>query len=214
MTGPATDDPRAAATGTARGSGAPRRRLRRLLRGRHVFVILVSLGVLVVGSSVAAAMVARSLVHPETVRPVVSFASGVVKMGNSSSGTAIVSRSKMVPGDAVSGQVVISNRSLRQAAFHLYARNLVDAPGPGGGRLSQKLLLRVKRVGRSSSRRATVYYGVFAGLKSVSLGRFAPRESRRYAFTVTFPAGVTATDNRYMASTMSVRFDWSTPRNR
>lgn len=192
-----------------RGTGPERRRLRRMLRGRHVFVMVISVVALVVGSSVAVAMVARSVAHPESVRPVVSFASGIVRMGNSSSGTAIVARSKMVPGDIVTGQVVISNGSLRQAKFHLYTRNLVDTPGPGGGRLSQKLLLRVKRVGRVS-RRATVYNGVFGGLKSVSLGRFAPHESRRYAFTVTFPAGATATDNGYMASTVSVRFDWST----
>lgn len=214
MTGPAGSDPRVTGSGAAHGAGFERRRLRRVLGGRRVFVVVVSLGALVVGSSVAAAMVARSLVLPETVRPVVSFASGGLRMSNSNSGSAILTRSKMVPGETVTGQVVISNSSLRQAEFQLYTRNLVDTPGSGGGRLSQRLLLRVKRVGRVSSRRSTVYNGVFAGLKSVSLGRFAPHESRRYAFTVTFPVGAAVTDNRYMASAMSVRFGWSTSRKR
>jgi hypothetical protein len=187
-----------------------RRRLLRLFMGRRVFVAVISIGVLIGASSVAAAMITRSLVHPETVRPVVSFASGVVQMGNSIAGSAVVSRSKMVPGDTVSGQVIISNGGVRAAEFHLYARNLIDTPGPAGGRLSQRLMLRIKRVGRVSARRATVYNGVFRGLKSASLGRFAPHESRRYVFTVAFPVGTSALDSTYMASSMSVRFDWST----
>ena len=194
---------------TSRDRVSGRRRLRRLF-GRHVFAVAVSIAVLVGGSSVAVAMMARSIADPEMVRPVVSFASGVVQMGNSIAGSAVVSRAKMKPGDTVSGQVIISNGGVRAAEFHLYARNMIDTPGPGGGRLSQRLMLRIKEVGRVSSRRATVYSGVFGGLKSASLGRFAPHESRRYVFTVTFPVGTTAVDSTYMASSLSVRFDWST----
>ncbi len=193
-------------------SARDRRHLPIFLRGRRLAGAIVCMAVLAAGAGVAAAMAGDGGGPAALVKPEVSFASGCVSMMNSSSGNAIVSRQKMVPGDRVSGQVVISNKGRRRARFYLRLGNLTDTPGPFGGRLSEKLVLTVERL--RGARRVRLFSGEFADLSRVYVGLFRPRERRRFVFTVSFPDAGAGQDSKYIRSSMSVVFEWSSRRTK
>ena len=48
----------------------------------------------------------------------------------------------------------------------------------------------------------------------LKLGKFKPRETRTYRFTVLFPAGGTSTDGRFMQASTSLQFNWYARRAR
>jgi hypothetical protein len=135
-------------------------------------------------------------------------AAGKVKITNSHGGDALLGMRHMLPGDHVSGTVRIGNGSKKAPArFYLGLSKLVETKGAGGGRLSYRLVLVVKRL--SSRRRAQVLYrGPLRRMPLMGLGKFRPRETRMYKFTVLFPEGPTSLDNRFQGSAVSLQFTW------
>jgi len=135
-------------------------------------------------------------------------ATGKVKIKNSRGGDALLGMQHMLPGDRVSGTVKIGNGSRKaRARFYLGLSKLVETKGPGGGRLSYRLVLVVKQL--SSRRRAKVLYrGALRRMPLMALGTFRPRETRTYKFTVLFPEGPSSLDNRFQRSAVSLQFTW------
>ena len=133
---------------------------------------------------------------------------GKVKIKNSRGGDALLGMRHMLPGDRLSGTVKIGNASKKaRARFSLGLSKLIETKGPGGGRLSYRLVLVVKRLSRL--RRAQVlYWGPLRRMPLVKLGKFRPRETRRYKFTVLFPEGPSSLDNRFQGSAVSLQFTW------
>jgi hypothetical protein len=135
-------------------------------------------------------------------------ASGRIKIRNSRGGDALVGMRGMLPGDHVAGSVQIGNGSRRlRARFYLGLSRLVETQGRGGGRLSYRLVLTVKRL--SPRRRPQlVYSGPLREMPLLKLGIFRPHETRRYRFTVLFPESGPGMDDRFQAATTSLQFTW------
>jgi len=113
-------------------------------------------------------------------------ATGAVSMTNSRSGHAVVSADDLVPGESVSGSVVIGNTG------DVPMRLRVSGKTAGQGPLADALRLSVR------SGPTTVYSGSMVGLDSAA-GVIQPDSRRRYEFEVSLPA--TAGDSLQGAST-------------
>jgi hypothetical protein len=139
--------------------------------------------------------------------------SGKIRITNSLGRKPIVGKLGMVPSERVSGTVKIGNASRVRARFYLGLSKLVDVQATGGGSLSYRLVLTVKRL--STKRRPQlVYTGPLRQLPLVKLGTFRPRERRIYRFTVLLPEGGPAMDDRFQGATTSLNFNWYARRAR
>jgi hypothetical protein len=116
-----------------------------------------------------------------------------------SGGPMLVARG-LVPGASRSGSMTVGNAGPRPVALRLRAA-VRDEPGPGGGALSQALVLKV-----ADDRGRTVYSGPPASLRAVPAGRLAAGERRRYAFELVMPQD---TPDAVQGAGMSASFDWS-----
>src|SRR5207302_8586634 len=83
----------------------------------------------------------------------------------------------------------------------------VDSPGIGGGRLSERLLLRIDDVTDPGSPRQ-VFFGWLGALPPTALGSAPDGGSRTYEFSVGFPRAPAAGLHAYMAASTSVGFAW------
>jgi len=186
---------------TAQRSTLPGGRLGR----RGLAAALLAAVVLVVLAAVAYAAVS---VPADQTSVKLFSATGKVRIKNSRGGDALLGMQHMLPGDRVSGTVKIGNGSKKAPArFTLGLSKMVETRGPAGGRLSYRLVLIVKRL--STARRAQVLYrGPLRRMPLVKLGKFRPRETRTYKFTVLFPEGPTSLDNRFQGSAVSLQFTW------
>ena len=138
---------------------------------------------------------------------------GRIRIKNSRGGDALVGMQGMLPGDHVAGTVRIGNASRMRARFYLGLSKLVETQGTGGGRLSYRLVLTVKRL--STTRRPQlVYSGPLRQMPLLKLGAFNPRETRTYRFAVLFPEGGTSMDDRFQRATTSLQFNWYARRAR
>lgn len=159
--------------------------------------------------------VAYAAVRPtddETARQL-SQRSGRVRIKNSRGGDALVGMQGMLPGDRTAGTVKIGNASKVRARFYLGLSRLVEVQGAGGGRLSYRLVLTVKRL--STRRRPQVIYsGPLRQMPLLRLGRFRPRETRIYRFSVLFPEGGPSMDDRFQQASTSLQFTWYARRAR
>jgi hypothetical protein len=139
--------------------------------------------------------------------------SGRVRIKNSRGGDALVGMQGMLPGDGTSGTVKIGNASKVRARFYLGLSKLVETPGSGGGRLSYRLVLTVKRVS-ARHRPLLVYTGPLREMPMLKLGVFRPRENRIYLFSVVFPEGGQARDDSFQQASTSLQFNWYARRAR
>lgn len=132
--------------------------------------------------------------------------------GNSRQDSAVLEAGNIAPGGSRSATVTITNRNRVPASFSLTKYGLRERPGRGGGKLSERLDLRVEEVIRQAAP-ATLYSGALDSMPRQTLGTFKPDESRTYRFTVTFsdrPASRPPkfTDNAYMGGSLSLGFHW------
>lgn len=132
--------------------------------------------------------------------------------GNSRQNSAVLDANNIAPGDSRSATVTITNRDRLPASFSLTKHGLREQPGRGGGKLSERLDLRVEEVTAQQSR-AAVYSGALGSMSSQALGTFKPGESRTYRFTVTFSDHRASrppdlADNAYMGGSLSLGFHW------
>jgi hypothetical protein len=139
--------------------------------------------------------------------------SGRVRIKNSRGGDALVGMQGMLPGDSTSGTVRIGNSSKVRARFYLGLSKLVETSGAGGGRLSYRLVLTVKKVA-ARHRPQLVYTGPLREMPMLKLGVFRPRENRTYLFSVAFPEGGPTLDDTYQQATTSLQFNWYARRAR
>jgi hypothetical protein len=133
--------------------------------------------------------------------PVQVFSSGPLIAAESSGGGQL-SIAGMVPGQSRSATIRVSNMGSAAAALSV-AAHLVDRVGPGGGRLSSALTLRVQPVGSDG---APLYVGALAGMPRITLGRIPAGAERALRFTVALPAGA---GNRVAGSSLSAGFAWN-----
>jgi hypothetical protein len=139
--------------------------------------------------------------------------SGRIRIKNSLGGDALVGMQGMLPGDHTSGTVDIGNASKVRASFYLGLSKLVETQGAGGGRLSYRLMLTVKRL-TPNRRPQLVYTGPLRLMPLVKLGVFRPKETRTFRFSVLYPAGGTSVDDRFKGASTSLQFAWYARRAR
>ena len=121
---------------------------------------------------------------------------------NSRDGMPVLTAAEIGPGDSVAGSVTIANSGTLGGAFSLSARDVVDAPGDGGGVLSERLRLAVRDLAAASP----AYDGPLTAADGVPLGYFAPGDVHTYAVSATLPHG--PADNAYAGAATSVRLVW------
>jgi hypothetical protein len=130
---------------------------------------------------------------------------------NSKEGKPVLVARNLVPGEMRSGSVTITNPASSQVRYQLRATNLRDTPGPNGGLLSRRLLLKI--VEQSSRGSRLIFSDSLTRLDTVSLGVWRPGERRTYTFTARLPAGGTPPsprtgDNVYQGSSARVDLLW------
>ncbi len=134
--------------------------------------------------------------------------SGPLKITDSRGRNAILRMRNMKPGDRVAGSVRIGNGSKRiRARISVRLTRWVETPGKGGARFSQRLVLLVQRM-YSRRRPRTLYRGPLRQMRPLRLGTFRPGEKRTYRFTVRFPRGSAAVDNRFQGGSVRMQFTW------
>jgi hypothetical protein len=142
----------------------------------------------------------------------VVLAKGAIHLSNSRAGKSILMGLNMLPGQLVRGWAKIGNPTKLQLAVTLGKSRLIEDAGVYGGRLSQRLLLKVEWI-QNGKRPIPEYWGMLSKMRTVKLGVFKPREVRWYLLTAYFPDGGpsvgTAGDNAYMGADLTVQFDWT-----
>ena len=191
---------------TAQRSTLPGGRLGR----RGLAAALLAAVVLVVLAAVAYAAVS---VPADQTSVKLFSATGKVRIKNSRGGDALVGMQGMLPGDHTSGTVNIGNKSKLRARFYLGLSKLVETQGTGGGRLSYRLVLTVKRLA-VHRRPQLIYSGPLRQMPLIKLGVFRPRETRTYRFAVLFPEGGPSMDDRFQRASTSLQFSWYARRAR
>lgn len=153
----------------------------------------------VVGASYTFGLFASGTANPEN-----RVTAGSMTQASTADNVAIMGAQGLVPGEQVEGSVRIRNEGDATGDFRLVAEDVVDDPGPRGGALSDRLLLRVEDQDSGEE----VYAGRLDGL-DVSLGSWQPDEERGYVFVVTFPDGSGGGDDDYQRSTVTATFVWN-----
>ena len=159
--------------------------------------MLVVLGALVL-------LVSRVDAGPERASVRIVSATGAAHTTESlGAGDVVVRASGMAPGERSVGTVTVGNGGDATGAFRVRQSDVLDAPGPGGGRLSKTLGLRIDdaRNGRP------VYQGVLGAMQEQRLGYLRAGEERAYRFTVTFPRGEPA--EQFARAEVETTFDWA-----
>ncbi len=172
--------------------------------------VLVAIGA--ISLAVAVAIGSGANFNSTSANPGNVFTAGNLTHSNSKSGSAILTVTKMKPGDSSNGTVDIKNTGDIDGIFTLTKSNLTDTPSSPA--LSGKLDLKVEDLGDptctvSCPAAVTKYNGKLDAMGSVSMGTFTPNENHRYKFTVTFPDGGSGgADNAYKGASTSVEYDW------
>jgi hypothetical protein len=138
-----------------------------------------------------------------------------LSLDNSSKGYPILPAPGLVPGASASGRITVRNTSDQPVLLKLVRRELIDTPGPYGGRLSDALSVQIVLVRghRKSNKPRTAYAGDVARMRQVRLRKLKPHAKRKYQFVVRMadgglPPSATTGDNAYQESSASVDFVW------
>jgi len=129
-------------------------------------------------------------------------------IADSLGGGAILNASNLAPGQAITGEVNVTNVGDAAGDMALGTSDLADATVRGGV-LSRMLDITVLDVtaGRAP---ALVYAGKVVNLQSVRVHSFEQGESRGFRFTVAYPAGQSAAvDDAYQGAATRVSFVWT-----
>jgi spore coat-associated protein N len=168
--------------------------------------LLIALGLLLLAAAVAVGSTA--VFTSSSANPSNTFTAGTLSQSNDKDNAAILTATKMVPGDTRTGRVTIQNNGDVSGKFTLTSSNLQDTPGPHGGKLSDVLQLKIM------DGATVVYNGPYNSMPSQDLGTWSAGQSHTYDFTVTFPQGGTpgsdtTGDNAYEGSSTSITFNWN-----
>jgi hypothetical protein len=167
------------------------------------FRILASLIVILVAGGVCAAAFAQwssaSAALPDSMFSSASraIAGGSVSMGDH----------QFMPGDTVTGTVVVANEGDAPGRFIFGTDSLVDRPGSGGGSLAKALQVTLTDITDSNHPRR-VYSGALSGLSGIDLGSFAPGATRTYRIAATLqPQTVSGT--AVADGSLALSFQWT-----
>ena len=106
--------------------------------------LLLILPIVVVMIAAAAVMASGATFTASSANPNNTFTAGNLSHSNSKAGSAILTASKMKPGDSVLGSVTITNDGDIAGAFTLSTNSLTEtAVGTGGGHLADVLQLKI-----------------------------------------------------------------------
>jgi hypothetical protein len=153
---------------------------------------------------VLALLVTKVDAGPDDARVHVMYASGAAALTKTAAGDVVVRSGAMEPGDRVTGTVTVKNQGGATGAFRIAQSDVLDVPGPNGGRLSKKL--RLTAADTETGQR--VYGGVLGSMAAQRLGFLRAGEERAYRFTLDFPDQAAA-DRAYDGSRVETTFDWS-----
>jgi hypothetical protein len=171
---------------------------------RRLLPILV-----VCGLAALAAVALAQVGSGPALRLTAASASGSFEVTNSRDGQPIFAATGIAPGGSASGTVKIENTGTDAAKLTLHRGALVDAPGIGGGLLSDRLELSVVDVGTPGAPR-TVYAGPLASMPDQPAGRLEPGQSRTYEFTATLPdSGGADFQNEVQSASTTVAYAWT-----
>ena len=181
---------------------------------RHSKGWLIALILLAVAVAVAAASFA--LFTSSSANPDNSFSAGILTQSNSKDNAAILSASKLVPGQTQTGTVTITNTGDVSGDFKLSDQDLKNFTKGGtetttGALLSDQLVLTI----RDDTTNNQLYSGPIKSLGTVAIpGTDGPEpwskdESHDFTFSVKFQAtGSDATDNTYQGTKTTVQYNW------
>ena len=181
-------------------------RLRWLRRNMTTWLLVLVLLVVAVAVGVT---VTLGVFSDESANAKNVVSAGSMSQVNSADHAAIMGATDLVPGQQVSGDVTIRNAGDASGDFRLVVEDVDDQPGPGGGVLSTRLVLRVEEAGTG----AVVYDGPLGDLDA-DLGTWAPEEERGYRFVVTVPASSVSVDDAYQRSDVIATFVWDAAQSR
>ena len=139
------------------------------------------------------------------------FTAGTLTSSNSKDDAAILTATRMVPGDTTNGTVTISNTGDSKGQFTLTGSTPTNTPGPNGGDLSSVLDLTIVMDGDTAN---PIYDGKLNAMTQEDLGVWDGGDSHDFVFTVTFPEGgtpgsATTGDNAYQGSSTTVTYTWN-----
>ena len=118
-------------------------------------------------------------------------------------GSAVFAARDLVPGQTVTGSVVLSNDGGSPGRFWLGTDIFAGTSSPAGSGLGRALRVVVTEVGGAGR---SLYRGTLAGFSAVDLGTFAPRAVRAFRVAVTLPRQVAAS---VAGDALSVRLHWT-----
>jgi hypothetical protein len=188
-------------TCSASTSGTP-------LTRRRLTAALV-LSVLAVAACATAALAITGALHGVT-RPAAQAVevSGAFRHANSRSGAAILGATAMRPGDVATGDVTITNSGDLAGVFHLGSSIATEAAGAGGGRLPDRLLLRIVDA-TDPAAPVELWAGPLSSFTGRGLGTLQPHDGRTYRISATFPDTGAGGDNAFAGASTSVSFAWT-----
>lgn len=163
--------------------------------GRNSRRLIISLAALVAAAAVA--VFSFSLFSSSSANPGNIATTGIMGIGNSAEGQAVLVVEDLLPGESGSGTVTIENVGDSAGVFSLSAGNVVDEPATPP--LSAVLTLAVTDGGTA------VYNGPLGDLGTVDLGTWEAGESHDFTLTVTFAASA---GNEYQGAKTTVDLDW------
>jgi hypothetical protein len=172
--------------------------------GRVRGALRTTLGIVSIAMVLAVMLIVESRADPSPEARAIRT-SGALNISNSRFNQAVLAGRQMLPGDSVTGTVTITNSGAEPGLFELSPGSLADAPGGGGGVLSDDLRLTVEDV--TAVRPAVLYDGILSGLPVVPVGELGPGTDRVYRFTVTRPSD--SPQELYRSATTTVDFEWS-----
>jgi spore coat-associated protein N len=158
--------------------------------------------VLVLVATVMAAVMALSI-GGERPGPILrATAGGALQLESSRDGAAVLTASRLRPGDSAEGTLTLKNLAPGVQQLTLETTDLQDTPGAGGGRLARWVDLRVERDG------AEVYAGKLEDLTTLDLGDLAGGSTTPLRFVVTLPEHGPAVDDAYAGGSVEVEWTW------
>ena len=159
--------------------------------------------VLALFATVLAAAVSLSLGgEPRRAPDLRATAGGALQLDSTLDGVAVLSASRLRPGDSAEGTLTLRNLAAGVQRLTLETTDVQDTPGAGGGRLSQWADLRVERSGDP------VYLGKLADLTTLDLGDLAAGSITPFRFVVTLPEDGPAVDDAYAGGSVEIAWTW------
>jgi spore coat-associated protein N len=159
--------------------------------------------VLVLLATALAAVVSLSLGGEQRRGPILrATAGGALQLESSHDGSALLTASRLRPGDSAEGTLTLNNLAAGPQRLTLTTSDLRDTPGPGGGALSDWVDLRVERDGDP------VFAGKLADMPDLDLGDLDAGSSTPFRFVVTLPEQGPAVDDAYAGGSVEVAWSW------